>query len=569
VDPRPSDLDPYPRFGRDLAAVDLWDQSLVRSQQRRRLERASRSHRQRRKGTSLAVGAAMLAAPVVPAFASSSGRGGGSPRPKGGLDTSSVAAATGGRTQLLQFGDVGPAVTALQARVGTAADGIFGPLTRAAVERFQRSHGLPASGVVDARTWAAVFNARVLFYDDSNAAPTTAAAARRVSAERAAVRLVVDRDSGEDSPDATRPAPAPKRTTPAPTATPAPEPEPAAPVAGGCTSGRIVAPVSGATLTGHYGESRPGHTHAGDDLAVAAGTPIRAAQCGTVAQAGSEEGYGLMVCVRHAGGVTTCYAHMSRIAASVSQQVGAGQVIGYVGCTGSCTGPHVHFEVRRNGRAEDPAPYLAGTKTIDGTTTTARATSATRTSTSRTTTVSAGRSSGTTTRSVVQVAAKTTGGAPAAATTAAVPTSAPAAAATTPAPAAQPAAAPQPAPAEQPVSSPQQSAPAEQPTPAPEQSTPAPQPAPAPAPAEQPTPAPEQSAPAPQPAPTPAPAEQPTPAPEQAAPAPQPAPAPAEQPTPAPEQSAPAEQTAPAEQPQPAAPAAQPSATAPGPGTSA
>src|SRR4051794_41940750 len=133
----------------------------------------------------------MLAAPVVPAFAaSSSGRGGGGAgsRPEGALDTSSVAAATGGRTQLLRFGDVGPAVAAVQARVGTAADGIFGPLTRAAVERFQRAHRLAPSGVVDARTWAAVFNARVLFYDDSGSAAataSTAAAARRKSAERA------------------------------------------------------------------------------------------------------------------------------------------------------------------------------------------------------------------------------------------------------------------------------------------------------------------------------------------------------------------------------------------------
>src|SRR3954463_13451617 len=176
-----------------------WGQSLARSQQRRRLEQASRSHRQRRKGTSLAVGAAVLAAPVVPAFAGSSGRASGSSPSGATLGTSSVAAATGGRTQLLSFGDVGPAVAAVQARVGTAADGIFGPLTRAAVARFQRSHGLSASGVVDARTWAAVFNARVLFYDDSDASPSTAAAARRASAERASVRLVVDRDSGDDA----------------------------------------------------------------------------------------------------------------------------------------------------------------------------------------------------------------------------------------------------------------------------------------------------------------------------------------------------------------------------------
>src|SRR3954453_6718507 len=148
VDSRPSDLDPYPRFGRAPGAAEVWDQSLARSQQRRRLERVSRSHRQRRKGTSLAVGAAMLAAPVVPAFAgSSSGRGGGAgARPHGALDTSSVALATGGRTQLLQFGDVGPAVAAVQARVGTAADGIFRPPTRAPVAPSRRPPRAPARG---------------------------------------------------------------------------------------------------------------------------------------------------------------------------------------------------------------------------------------------------------------------------------------------------------------------------------------------------------------------------------------------------------------------------------------
>ncbi len=171
MDHRPSDLDPYPRVGRDLATLELWDQSLERSQQRRRLEAASRSHRQRRKGTSIAVGAAMLAAPVVPAFAGVSR--GGSPKGASGqggradtpVDTSSLAAATGGRTELLRFGDVGPAVTAIQRQVGVTADGIFGPITRGAVERFQRDHGLGMTGVVDARTWAALFNGRVLFYD--------------------------------------------------------------------------------------------------------------------------------------------------------------------------------------------------------------------------------------------------------------------------------------------------------------------------------------------------------------------------------------------------------------------
>src|SRR3954468_20859956 len=193
VDLRPSDLDPYPRLDRDLAAAELWDQSLARSRQRRRRGGGSRSHRQRRKGTSLAVGAAVLAAPVVPAFAGSSGRASGLSPSGVPLDAAAGAAPAGGRTQLLRFGDAGPAVAAVQARVGTAADGIFGPLTRAAVERFQRAHGLAPPVVVDASTWAAVFHARVLFYDDSG----SPAAARRASVERASLRLVVDRREGD------------------------------------------------------------------------------------------------------------------------------------------------------------------------------------------------------------------------------------------------------------------------------------------------------------------------------------------------------------------------------------
>jgi murein DD-endopeptidase MepM/ murein hydrolase activator NlpD len=546
VDHRPSDLDPYPRIGRDLAAGELWEQSLERSRQRRRLERASRSHRQRRKGTSLAVGAAMLASPVMPAFAGSAGKGGSRSSGSGApaLDTSSLSAATGGRTELLRFGDVGPAVAAIQRQVGVDDDGIFGPITQAGVQRFQRAHGLALTGIVDARTWAALFNGRVLFYDQSGD--------RDAPARPAVVRLVVDDDedgpagspegtgdapataeepsgdpggggegSGEDAPDAT---PAPRPTRPAPQPAPRPEaPTTTQTQAGGCAA-RTSAPVQG-TVTGRFGEGRGDHTHAGVDIAAPSGTPIQAIQCGTVVQSGSESGYGLMVCVRHAGGLTTCYAHMSRTQASVDQQVRAGQVIGYVGCTGSCTGPHVHVEVRRNGRAEDPAPYLAGQQTIAGTTATAA-------SVRRTPTTSAGVSSRTVARAAVQ-----TGAAP---TPAAEPTQA--APAAPPAPAVAPA---QAAPAAQPVAAPEQPAPA--PAPAPEQ------PAPAPA------PAPEQSAPAAAPAP-----EQPAPAPAPEQPAPEAAPAPeqaAPEPAPTPEQAAPAlapEQSAPASAPAPEQPAPAP-----------
>ena len=64
--------------------------------------------------------------------------------------------------------------------------------------------------------------------------------------------------------------------------------------------------------------------------------------------------------VRSLGGIATVYAHQSSMAVSAGQKVSQGQVIGYVGCTGYCTGPHLHFEVRVNGRPVDPGGYVGG-----------------------------------------------------------------------------------------------------------------------------------------------------------------------------------------------------------------
>ena len=304
MDHRPSDLDPYPRFGRDLATLELWDQSLERSRQRRRLEAASRSHRQRRKGTSIAVGAAMLAAPVVPAFAGglarrepkgASGQGGRRRAPP--VDTSSLAAATGGRTQLLRFGDVGPAVTAIQRQVGVDRrrdlrpdhprggralparprarhDGdrrrahVGGAVqrTRALLRRPGLARGFrPAGGGGAAGLRAPggrpqrVGGVRRRWTGRARSPRAKATAARLPgSSGSSAVRLGPSRGPARGVRSAVerarageaRDAPAPKQTTPAP---PAPTTS-----AGGCTSGRIVSPVNGATLTGRFGESRPG-----------------------------------------------------------------------------------------------------------------------------------------------------------------------------------------------------------------------------------------------------------------------------------------------------------------------
>ena len=122
-------------------------------------------------------------------------------------------------------------------------------------------------------------------------------------------------------------------------------------------------PVNG-TETSPYGP-RGGRNHDGVDIAAPMGTAIRAAACGTVSLAGQQSGYGNMVCITHTSQLSTCYAHMSRFAVSDGQQVSQGQVIGYVGCTGSCTGPHVHFETRVNGQAVDPSGYLSGARTAD------------------------------------------------------------------------------------------------------------------------------------------------------------------------------------------------------------
>jgi murein DD-endopeptidase MepM/ murein hydrolase activator NlpD len=115
-------------------------------------------------------------------------------------------------------------------------------------------------------------------------------------------------------------------------------------------------PVNGPVTSG-FG-MRWGRMHEGIDIGVASGTPIHAAASGRVVYSGWMDGYGNLVAIDHGRGISTAYAHQSSIAVGNGQTVSQGQVIGYVGCTGHCFGPHLHFEVRINGSAVDPLGYL-------------------------------------------------------------------------------------------------------------------------------------------------------------------------------------------------------------------
>jgi murein DD-endopeptidase MepM/ murein hydrolase activator NlpD len=114
-------------------------------------------------------------------------------------------------------------------------------------------------------------------------------------------------------------------------------------------------PVGGPVVSG-FGW-RWGRMHEGLDIAAGYGTPIAAAASGTVIYAGWMGGYGNLIIIDHGGGIATAYAHQSSFAVG-GGPVSQGQTIGFVGCTGHCYGPHLHFEVRVNGSAVDPLGYL-------------------------------------------------------------------------------------------------------------------------------------------------------------------------------------------------------------------
>ena len=588
----------------------------------------------RKKQASVAASAAMVVTQAAPAIAAAGVRGGGSNVAQ--ASPANRAIAPGAPAGTLRLGSTGPDVVRVQGALGIQPDGVFGPQTDQAVRIFQQRNGLAVDGIVGPRTWSVLFGPTGASFERSTprfgftiqrASQAESAHVKPAISGRGPVAKIVVRSVPGAEKDAIA-APQPRddqsgdgdgggrdnqsvgggesqggngdnggggggRTEPVSATTPendtepssgsggsAPAPAPAAPIGNfSCGSNRLIAPVRNYIVTGQFGEQRPGHRHSGIDLAVRYGTPIMAAACGVVVQAGSESGYGNIICVRHSPELTTCYAHMSRFAAHVGQRVHQGEVIGYVGCTGNCTGPHVHFEVRVHGAPTNPAPYLSGARRAKPTAVhpaarTSRARTTTTVRTARTTTQSSARVH------TAQVTPSSQPGSVTHAQTQAAPVQqeAPAEQQAAPAPVAQTQAAPapaeQPAPAPQPApSAPAQThvqastpAPSQQPAPQAEQpAAPAEQSAPAEAPAEQ-APAPQQQA---------GPQQQSQPEPQQQAAPPAPQPEPAQQPHAAPEQqsAAPAadsgapagqaEQAAPAQAEQQSAPAQPAPAAAP------
>lgn len=124
-----------------------------------------------------------------------------------------------------------------------------------------------------------------------------------------------------------------------------------------------VYPVMAPRLSSKYGKRqhpvlKATRHHSGVDLAAPDGAPIRAIQSGRVVFADPHGGYGNLIVVEHTNGLTSHYGHCASIGVQLGEQVRSGQIIGTVGKTGRVTGPHLHFEIRKDGQPQNPEKYI-------------------------------------------------------------------------------------------------------------------------------------------------------------------------------------------------------------------
>ncbi len=129
----------------------------------------------------------------------------------------------------------------------------------------------------------------------------------------------------------------------------------------------FVSPLAGYAVNSPFGLRKMpweegGRLHQGVDIAAPAGSAVRATMGGVVLRAGVDGGYGRFIEVRHAGGLTSLYAHLGRVAPlKAGTVVAPGQVVGYVGSSGRSTGSHLHFEIRHDGKPLNPVVFLGRT----------------------------------------------------------------------------------------------------------------------------------------------------------------------------------------------------------------
>ena len=160
------------------------------------------------------------------------------------------------------------------------------------------------------------------------------------------------------------PPPPPKaeerKSTPAPKPTETARIQPTKPPGGAkAQDGKFIWPVKGGVLYSRFG-SRNGLAHDGIDISAAEGTPIVAVMAGRVIYSGDEvAGYGNLIIIRHEGPYATVYAHNRENLVKKDDFVNAGQTIATVGQTGRVTGPHLHFELRKDSKPIDPSSYFS------------------------------------------------------------------------------------------------------------------------------------------------------------------------------------------------------------------
>ncbi|MEA2877957.1 MAG: hypothetical protein QOF14_3153 [Hyphomicrobiales bacterium] len=191
------------------------------------------------------------------------------------------------------------------------------------------------------------------------AQPKTAQAAPQIAAKPAPQIAAKPETAPVAKPQSSKvaKADAPSANIVAPAADPLPE---TAPIGTTNSSVSLRWPVRGKVIQG-FGPKTTGGQNDGINVAVPEGTPIKAAEDGVVAYAGSElKGYGNLVLVRHSNGFVTAYAHASELSVKKGEAIKRGQVIGKAGSTGNVTSPQLHFEVRKGATPVDPTQYLTG-----------------------------------------------------------------------------------------------------------------------------------------------------------------------------------------------------------------